>query len=68
MIVILIQNRFQILKIPADIYFMDRIPFSFDFFSFFIITIAVVLFCVLTSLWPIKIATSKSLHKVLRYE
>jgi lipoprotein-releasing system permease protein len=68
MIVILIQNRFQILKIPADIYFMDRIPFSFDIFSFFLITIIVVTFCVLTSLWPIKIATSISPHEVLRYE
>jgi lipoprotein-releasing system permease protein len=68
MIVILIQNRFQILKIPADIYFMDRIPFSFDTFSFFLITIIVVIFCVLTSLWPIKIATSISPHEVLRYE
>tara|TARA_B100001250_G_scaffold380641_1_gene372252 strand:- start:1472 stop:2629 length:1158 start_codon:yes stop_codon:yes gene_type:complete len=67
-IVILIQTRFQILKIPTDIYFMDRIPFLFDFFSFLIITIIVVLFCVLTSLWPIKLTTNISPYKILRYE
>ena len=68
LIVILIQTKFQILKIPADIYFMDRIPFSFDFFPFFIITLIVVLFCVLTSLWPVKVATNISPREVLRYE
>ena len=68
LIVILIQTKFQILKIPADIYFMDRIPFSFDFSPFFIITLIVVLFCVLTSLWPVKVATNISPREVLRYE
>ncbi|MFL3008380.1 MAG: FtsX-like permease family protein [Candidatus Neomarinimicrobiota bacterium] len=68
LIVILIQTKFQILKIPADIYFMDRIPFSFDFLPFFIITLIVVLFCVLTSLWPVKVATNISPREVLRYE
>lgn len=68
LIVILIQTKFQILKIPADIYFMDRIPFSFDFYPFFIITLIVVLFCVLASLWPVKVATNISPREVLRYE
>lgn len=67
-IVILIQSKFQILKIPTDIYFMDQIPFSFDFFPFFIITWITILFCVLTSLWPVKVATNISPHEVLRYE
>ncbi len=68
LIIILIQTRFQILKIPTDIYFMDQIPFSFHYTSFWIILITIVVFCILSSLWPIRIAANISPAKVLKYE
>ena len=68
MIIIFAQIKFQILKIPEDIYFMDQIPFSFDIFSFAIILITIFIFCVLSSWWPTKIITNIKPSDVLKYE
>ena len=38
MAIIWAQLKFEILKIPAEIYFMDQIPFSFDYPAFGLIT------------------------------
>ncbi|MEO2185392.1 MAG: FtsX-like permease family protein, partial [bacterium] len=45
MAIIWAQLKFEILKIPAEIYFMDQIPFSFDYPAFGLILIITFIFC-----------------------
>ena len=68
MIIISIQKKYKLLKIPSDIYFMDEIPFSFDYFSFGLILIIIFIFCIISSLWPTKVAMNINPSKVLKYE
>ena len=44
LIIILLQTKFMLLPIPSDIYFMDQIPFYFDFLTYLYITISVFIF------------------------
>jgi lipoprotein-releasing system permease protein len=68
MAIIWIQLKFEILKIPAEIYFMDQIPFSFDFPAFGLILIITFIFCMIASWWPTKSVTTLNPAEALRYE
>lgn len=67
-VIIVLQFKFEILSIPAEIYFMDQIPFSFDFSAFGIILTLVFFFSILASWWPTKTLTRMNPAAVLRYE
>jgi lipoprotein-releasing system permease protein len=68
MTIIWIQLKFEILKIPAEIYFMDQIPFSFDFPVFGSILIITFICCMLASWWPTKVVSSLNPAAALRFE
>ena len=68
MAIIWIQLKFEILKISAEIYFMDQIPFSFDFPAFGLILIITFIFCMIASWWPTKSVTTLNPAEALRYE
>ena len=68
LLIIIIQLKYQIFKIPTDIYFMDQIPFSFDYTSFGIIVISIIIFCLIASWWPTKVVSAINPSKVLKYE
>ncbi len=68
MAIILIQLKFELLKIPAEIYFMDQIPFSFDFPVFGLILVITFIFCLAASWWPTKSVTTLNPAEALRYE
>ena len=68
LLIIIIQLKYQIFKIPTDIYFMDQIPFSFDYISFGIIVISIFIFCLIASWWPTKVVSAINPSKVLKYE
>ena len=67
-IIIKLQLRFQILKIPADIYFMDQIPFSFNYSVFFALLILSFIIAVISTWFPIKTISSFRPSVILRYE
>ena len=67
-VIIVLQFKFEILSIPSEIYFMDHIPFSFDFSAFGIILTLVFSFSILASWWPTKALTRMNPAAVLRYE
>jgi len=67
-VIIMLQFKFEILSIPSEIYFMDNIPFSFDFSAFGIILTLVFSFSILASWWPTKALTRMNPAAVLRYE
>tara|TARA_B100002052_G_scaffold298861_1_gene333884 strand:+ start:343 stop:1527 length:1185 start_codon:yes stop_codon:yes gene_type:complete len=57
-ICILIQNKYKIITLPEDIYFMDYIPADFDLFVFLSISISTLIISILSTIIP-----SKSLVK-----
>ena len=66
--IIFIQKEFEILVIPSDIYFMNQIPFSFDFISFGIILFITLVLSIISSWWPTKTLTKINAAAILRYE
>lgn len=65
---ILIQLNYNILEIPADIYFMDQIPFSFDYGMFLLILLLSFLLSLVASLLPLRVLSSLKPAIALRYE
>ena len=67
LIVIFLQTKFMLLPIPSDIYFMDQIPFYFDFLTYIYITISVFIFSIFSSWLPTKYISELHPNKVLKY-
>jgi lipoprotein-releasing system permease protein len=67
LIIILLQTKFMLLPIPSDIYFMDQIPFYFDFLTYLYITISVFIFSIFSSWLPTKYISELNPNKVLKY-
>ena len=57
----------MLLPIPSDIYFMDQIPFYFDFLTYLYITISVFIFSIFSSWLPTKYISELHPNKVLKY-
>ncbi len=67
-IIILLQINFEILKIPSDIYFMDKIPFSFNYIVFLFTLIFSFAIAVIASWIPINRISNFNPSRALRYE
>ena len=67
LIIIFFQTKFMLLPIPSDIYFMDQIPFYFDFLTYLYITISVFIFSIFSSWLPTKYISELNPNKVLKY-
>ena len=67
-VLISIQVKFGLFKIPSEIYFMDEVPFSFEIGQYLIILILVSILSILASWLPTRSFKNLSLAKVLRYE
>jgi len=68
MAIIWIQLKFQLFNIPAEIYFMDQIPFTFNGSVFLLICLIVFIVCILASWWPTKSIVKMKPANLLRYE
>ena len=67
-VLIKIQMKYSLLKIPSDIYFMDQIPFSFQMNKYFII-LSLVCFSSMVASWlSTRSFKNLNLSEVLRYE
>ena len=51
---ILLQNRYKLISLPEDIYFMDYVPAAFDYSIFCIILISTLLISILSTIVPTK--------------
>ena len=67
-IIIGIQMKFSLLKIPSDIYFMDQIPFSFSLNKYFLVLIFVGISSIIASWLPSHSFKSLKPAEILRYE
>ena len=67
-LIISLQKKYKLLDIPTDIYFMDQIPFSFNYTVFMLIIIIVLFFSIFVSWFPTKSISNTNPSKLLRYE
>ena len=67
-VLIFIQLKYEILKIPSDIYFMDHIPVSFDYIIFLGALIISLLLSLIASWFPVRKIASLNTANALRYE
>ncbi len=65
---IAIQTAYNVLKIPEDVYFMDKIPVQISWRATAIILVAGILLSLAAVLWPVKRAVEIEPAKALRYE
>jgi len=68
LIIIFIQQKYNLFNIPSEVYFMDQIPFAFNYSIFSIMIIIVLILSILLSWWPAKTIFHLSPASVLRYE
>mgnify|MGYP001412765610 CR=1 FL=1 len=63
-----LQKKFQFLKLDSSIYYMQHIPFDYDFFSVLLINIATIVMCYLALIIPSTIITNMKLIDSIRFE
>lgn len=68
LLIINLDKYLNIFKIPSDIYFMDRIPFSFDVYIFSMMIIIIFLISFIFSWIPVKHLESINLSRALKFE
>ena len=67
-LIIGIQMKYSLFKIPSDVYFMDQIPFSFSLNKYFVILIFVGISSIIASWLPTRSFKSLRPAEILRYE
>ena len=67
-ILISIQVKFSLIKIPSEIYFMDQVPFSFEIGKYLIILILVSIFSIIASWLSTRSFKNLNPAQALRYE
>jgi len=67
-VLITIQLKYRVLDIPSDIYFMDQIPFSFNYTIFSSILLLSIFLSIIISWIPINRISTFKPSKALRYE
>ena len=65
---IILEKKINILKIPSDVYFMDKVPFAFDLTTFLSIIIMIFIISLLFSLIPLKSLKKINIASTLKYE
>ena len=63
-----IQNRFKIIKVPEDVYFMDFVPVDIKLSQILLIFFIVIFISALVSVWPSQRSTKISPSNALKYE
>ena len=66
--IILFQNKYKIITLPEDIYFMDYIPANFDIFVFCIVIVLTLLISVISTIIPSKSVILQQPRELLAQE
>ena len=61
-------KKFQFLKLDSSIYYMQHIPFDYDFFSVLLINMGTIVMCYLALIIPSSIITNMKLIDSIRFE
>jgi lipoprotein-releasing system permease protein len=63
-----LQNRFSIIALPEDVYFMNQLPIEPKIIYYLIVGFFAVLFSVLATIYPSRKAMQLSPAEAIRYE
>lgn len=63
-----LQQTFGLLKLPADVYLIDKLPVKMQSFDFIIIAIAAIILCLAASVYPAYKASKLEPVEAIRYE
>ena len=63
-----LQKKFQFLKLDSSIYYMQHVPFDYDFFSILLINIGTIVMCYLALIIPSAIITKMKLINSIGFE
>ncbi len=61
-----IQNRYNIISLPSELYFIDYLPIEIHTLDFLIAGLVTIIICFLAALYPAQRASSQSVIEVLR--
>ena len=64
----LLLKKYQFIKLPADVYYLDHIPIQLDWPDLTIIGLAAMLLCFLATIYPARQAAKMEPAEALRYE
>jgi lipoprotein-releasing system permease protein len=67
-LIIYLEKKINILKIPSDVYFMDKVPFLFDLKTFLLLMAIVFFISLLFSIIPLNRLNKINLASTLKYE
>ncbi len=62
-----LQKRFEIIKIPEGVYFLDKVPLSIEFESFLLVSFISLFISILFSLLPAKFAAKIDIIKSIKF-
>ena len=68
LIVIYIVDRYQLVRIPLDVYQISHVPFRLELFDFLVVIASAVVICFLATIYPSRQAAKLDPAQALRYQ
>lgn len=66
-VLLIIQKKFDVVKIPEGVYFLDKVPISIEFESFLIVSLVSLFISVLFSFLPARFAAKVDIIKSIKF-
>jgi lipoprotein-releasing system permease protein len=68
LIVIYVADRYQLVRIPLDVYQISHVPFRLEWMDFFVVVASAVVICFVATIYPSRQAAKLDPAQALRYQ